>query len=81
MDLMIPKDVEVIMVGTPVWANLIDTVYTTVDQHEDWIGTIAGKIMVNLVEGDLSQPITSEYRHVCHCDLVQHNQGNETQRT
>lgn len=80
MDLMIPKDVEVIMVGTPVWANLIDTVYTTVDQHEDWIGTIAGKIMVNLVEGDLSQPITSEYRHVCHCDLVQHNQRKETKK-
>lgn len=80
MDLKIPQDVEVIMVGTPVWANLLDTNYTTVNQHEDWIGTTAANIMVGLLDGDFTQPILSECRHICHCDLVTHNPGKGTQR-
>lgn len=80
MDLEIPGDVEVLMVGTPVWANLLDTKYTTIDQHEDWIGTTAAKIMVNLLDGSSSDPILSEHRHICHCDLVTHNPGKGTQR-
>lgn len=80
MDLVIPQDVEVIMVGTPVWANILDAKYTTVDQHEDWIGTTAAKIMVSLLDGDLSRPILSEHRHVCHCDMVTHNPGRGVQR-
>ena len=76
----IPQDVEVIMVGTPVWANLLDANYTTVDQHEDWIGTTAAKIMVSLLDGDQSQPLLSEYRHICHCDMVTHNPGRGVQR-
>ena len=80
MDLVIPQDVEVIMVGTPVRANILDAKYTTVDQHEDWIGTTAAKIMVSLLDGDLSRPILSEHRHVCHCDMVTHNPGRGVQR-
>lgn len=79
-DLAIPQDVEVIMVGTPIWANLLNTNYTTIDQHEDWIGKVAARIMVGLLEGDMSLPILSEHNHICHCDLVTHTPDKGTQR-
>ena len=73
MDLQIPGDVEVVMVGTPVWANLLGAPYTTVNQHEEWVGDTAGKIMLSLLDEAHSSMLTSEYHHVCRCDLVAHN--------
>ena len=68
----IPDDVSVIMIGTPAWANLSATPYAVIDQNEEWVGSMAGKIMTYLVKGDHSQPILSEHRHICQCSLVEH---------
>ena len=68
----IPEQVSVIMVGTPEWADLSVTPYAVVNQHEDWVGSMAGKIMSCLIMGETSQPILSEHRHVCQCTLMEH---------
>lgn len=66
----IPDDISVIMVGTPVWANLSSPQYHRVYQHEEWVGTTAGRILVAQIRGEAS-PLLREKRHVCPCTLLE----------
>ena len=65
----IPDDVSVIMVGTPVWANLSNPEFHRVYQHEEWVGTTAGRILMAKIKGEVS-PLLREKRHVCPCTLL-----------
>lgn len=66
----IPDDISVIMVGTPVWANLSSPQYHRVYQHEEWVGTTAGRILMAKIRGEES-PLLREKRHVCPCTLLE----------
>lgn len=68
----IPEDISVILIGTPSWADLSVTPYAVVNQHEDWVGTTAGRIISHIIKGELQQPILMEHRHICPCNLIEH---------
>ena len=65
----IPEDISVIMVGTPAWANLSNPAIHRVYQHEEWVGTTAGRILMAQIKGEVS-PLLREKRHVCPCTLI-----------
>lgn len=69
MGISIPDDVQVIMVGTPAWANLFNTPYSSISQNEEWIGDTAAQIMINLLDGEYTDPVLSERRHICKCEI------------
>jgi DNA-binding LacI/PurR family transcriptional regulator len=68
----IPEDISVVLIGTPAWADLSTTPYTVINQHEDWVGTTAGRIISYIIKGEAGQPILMEHRHICPCSLIEH---------
>ncbi len=65
----IPEDISVIMVGTPAWADMSSPRYNRIYQHEEWVGTTAGQILMAMIHGEQS-PLLVEKRHVCPCTLL-----------
>lgn len=66
----VPEDISIIMVGTPGWAELSSPKYHTIYQREDWVGEMAGRILMAQLQGGDS-PLLQDKRHICPCTLFE----------
>ena len=66
----VPDDISVIMVGTPSWARISSPKYHMIFQHEDWVGEMAGRILMKQLTKENSSLLLKK-KHICACSLVE----------
>ena len=66
----IPDDISVILIGSPAWASFSTPKYHRIYQHEEWVGSMAGRVLMAQIQGE-GDELLREKRHVCSCTLLE----------